>query len=200
MTDRYASISDLTKRHAPERDFRVRVRVCPGTTAIVAPHGGGIEPGTSEVAEAVAGDDFSFYAFEGMMRRGNRVLHIASTRFDEPQCVRLVEASPRAISIHGERSRRRVVFFGGLDKVTVARLRRSLADCCFRVEEPQSTGLQGLCGANICNRCQGGVGVQLELSLGLRQSFFRSLSSRDGRRIRTERFERFVAAVRHAIR
>jgi phage replication-related protein YjqB (UPF0714/DUF867 family) len=46
--------------------------------AILAPHGGGIEPGTSELAEAVAGEGLSFYAFEGLKRSGNAVLHVGT--------------------------------------------------------------------------------------------------------------------------
>jgi phage replication-related protein YjqB (UPF0714/DUF867 family) len=37
-------------------------------SAPVAPHSGGIEPGTSEVADAVASDEFGFYAIEGRPR------------------------------------------------------------------------------------------------------------------------------------
>jgi phage replication-related protein YjqB (UPF0714/DUF867 family) len=52
--------------------------------AVIAPHGGGIEPGTSELATAIAGDDFSLYLFEGLKSAGNGELHITSTNFDEP--------------------------------------------------------------------------------------------------------------------
>ena len=40
-----------------DRDFRVRVRRSKSDTVIIAPHGGGIEPGTSEIAEAIAASD-----------------------------------------------------------------------------------------------------------------------------------------------
>jgi phage replication-related protein YjqB (UPF0714/DUF867 family) len=83
----------------------VRLRKRDGVAALIAPHGGGIEPGTSEVADAIAATDFSFYAFEGIKADGNRRdLHITSRRFDEPRCVDLVKASPQVISIHGEDS------------------------------------------------------------------------------------------------
>lgn len=40
--------------------------------AIIAPHGGSIEPGTSEIAATIAGDSQSFYAFEALRPAGVR--------------------------------------------------------------------------------------------------------------------------------
>lgn len=88
MADKYATFSLLAESMREGRDFRRRRRKRRVATAVIAPHGGGIEPGTSEVADAVAADDFSFYAFEGIKSK-NGDLHITSTRFDEPRCVTL---------------------------------------------------------------------------------------------------------------
>jgi len=177
----------------------VRFRKRGGTTVIIAPHGGGIEPGTSEIADAIAADDLSFYAFEGIKSRGNGHLHITSARFDEPLCVALVEASTGAISVHGEDSQHQAVFLGGRAGGTLKRLHASLEQRGFCVKRHQSLGLQGRDQANICNRARSGVGVQLELSKGLRRSFFQSLS-KNGRRGKTQRFQEFVTAVREVIR
>jgi phage replication-related protein YjqB (UPF0714/DUF867 family) len=54
--------------------------------AIIAPHGGKIEPGTSEIAAAIAGDDYSLYRFQGLRDRPREELHITSAKFDEPTC------------------------------------------------------------------------------------------------------------------
>jgi phage replication-related protein YjqB (UPF0714/DUF867 family) len=43
---------------------------------VIAPDGGSIEPGTSEIALKIAGLDFSFYAFEGRRKQHNNCLHI----------------------------------------------------------------------------------------------------------------------------
>src|SRR5829696_1494373 len=102
--DRYASFDELRQHALEGRDFRIRTVSRPGQVAVIAPHGGGIEPGTSELAEAIAGTAFSFYAFEGTRSNNNRDLHITSTRFREPRCEALVAASPFAITIHGEDS------------------------------------------------------------------------------------------------
>lgn len=198
MANRYDSFSELAEGERRGQDFRVRLRKRAGGTAIIAPHGGGIEPGTSEIADAIAADDLSFYAFEGIKSHGNGNLHITSTRFDEPRCAALVEASTAAISVHGEDSQRVVVFLGGRDGQTLNGLRASLAQNGFCVESHPSPRLQGLDQANTCNRTRSGVGVQLELSKGMRRSFFQSLS-KNGRRSQTQRFRDFVAAVTKVI-
>jgi phage replication-related protein YjqB (UPF0714/DUF867 family) len=56
--------------------------------AIIAPHGGGIEPGSSTIARAIAGEDINMYLFEGIkVAKGNAIVHIASHHFDEPRCL-----------------------------------------------------------------------------------------------------------------
>jgi len=36
----------------------------------MAPHGGGIEPGTIDIADAIARSEYTFYAFQGIKKRG----------------------------------------------------------------------------------------------------------------------------------
>ena len=198
--DRYRSFSELAKSAKEGKDFSVCIQNHSGTTVVIATHGGGIEPGTSEIAAAIAGYDLSFYAFEGIKPKGNRELHITSTHFDEPKCIALVTASPRAIAIHGEDSEREVVFLGGRDEAMVKSIRDALVSKGFSVETHKNLALQGRHEANICNRTASGRGVQMELSDGLRRSFFTEFSSSGGRRTtKTEGFNKFVAAVREVI-
>ena len=77
--DRYASFDELCQHAVEGRDFRIRTVSRPGRVAVIAPHGGGIEPGTSELAEAIASPDLSFYAFEGLKRNSNGVLTLRAT-------------------------------------------------------------------------------------------------------------------------
>ncbi len=198
MKDRYANFGQLARNEKRGQDFRVRSRARAAATVVVAPHGGEIEPGTSEIAEAIAGADLSFYAFEGIKDRDNRRLHITSTNFDEPCCLALVAASERVVTIHGANSDQPVVMLGGRDKTTVQRLRKSLLLRGFRVKTSASR-LQGRYAANICNRGTQGVGVQIELSKGVRRALFQSLRTRVGRQTKTEHFWAFVAAVRKVI-
>jgi phage replication-related protein YjqB (UPF0714/DUF867 family) len=198
MADTYRNFQQLAENETQDEDFAIRVRERNGTAVIIAPHGGGIEPGTSEIAEAIAGPNLSFYAFEGIRRSGNAALHITSTRFDEPRGTALVVKSPTAIAIHGEDSGEPIVFVGGLDTEGAERLRASLKASGFRVDTHSNPALQGSDPANICNRGTSGRGVQLELSNGLRKTFFSSLT-RAGRLTPTKEFGKFVAAVRSVV-
>lgn len=198
MPDTYRNFRELAQHETQDVDFFIRVSDGDGAVAVIAPHGGGIEPGTSELAEAIAGENSSFYAFDGLKLTGNTALHITSTRFDEPRGLELVAKSQTAVAIHGEDSDEAVVFLGGLDGEMLARFRACLEESGFRVETHHNPDLQGTSRENICNRTRSGCGVQLELSKGLRETFFSSLT-RTGRQTQTDEFHKFVAAVRKAI-
>ena len=79
MADKYPNFATLAQHERAGIDYCVLVRRAEPAFAIVAPHGGGIEPGTSEIADAIARQRWSFYTFEGLKRAGNGVLHITST-------------------------------------------------------------------------------------------------------------------------
>ena len=83
MADKYRNFAELARSERSGIDYDVLVRRARPAFAIIAPHGGGIEPGTSEIADAVAGLTHSFYTFEGLRTSGNTDLHITSTRYDE---------------------------------------------------------------------------------------------------------------------
>jgi phage replication-related protein YjqB (UPF0714/DUF867 family) len=197
MADKYASFQEL---QSGERRgvYRVLSRARRSTIAVIAPHGGKIEPGTSEIARKIAGADYSFYSFEGRKKRHNKSLHITSTRFDEPICLGLIGGADCIITIHGENSNEKVVFLGGRDEVKVRRLGDELKQRGFRVRAHKSPRLQGTSLANICNRGRAHAGVQIELTNGLRRSFFRSLSAK-GRKTPRRMLGEFVSAVREAL-
>ena len=165
---------------------------------MVAPHGGAIEPGTSEVAKEVANNDLSLAIFEGLKPKDNKRLHITSTNFDEPRCVELVQKSNTVVAFHGERSNELSVFLGGRDDELGAQLKAALERYGYAVKTHGNPDLHGLNEANICNRGRQGVGVQLELSSGLRQTFFQSLTDK-GRKKPTDELVRFAAAVREGL-
>jgi phage replication-related protein YjqB (UPF0714/DUF867 family) len=197
MADKYPDFETLSRNETSGIDFRILVRRAGAALAIVAPHGGGIEPGTSEIAEAVAGEEFSFYAFEGLKSRRNADLHITSTRFDEPMCLTVIAQSEAVVTLHGEDSAGdgEGVFLGGLDDTLGARFRIALEARAFDVRRHPNRQLQGLERENLCNRGTSGKGVQLELSQGVRKEMFQSLS-REGRKQTTARFGDFVDALR----
>ena len=90
--DDYKGFTDLVSAQVEGTDYRVHVRANAGSTvAVIAPHGGGIEQYTSDVARDVAGADFNLYLFEGIRQAGKySALHLASYRFDEPRCLELL--------------------------------------------------------------------------------------------------------------
>jgi phage replication-related protein YjqB (UPF0714/DUF867 family) len=196
LPDRYWDYGML--RSSEQEGVDYRTSVCRGTSglAVMAPHGGEIEPGTSEVASAIATHDHTLYLFEGTKNRGNRVLHVASTRFDEPHAVRIAIESKMVVTLHGCGDREVKVLLGGLNVPLVSRVRSALGSAGFMVES--RAGLQGIHPDNLCNRGKSGGGVQIELSSGLRKTLFLDLTP-SGRQWTTPVFEIFAATLRSAL-
>ena len=198
--DHYASFSELGDSEREGVDYAVRLWRREGAlTVVLAPHGGGIEPGSSEVARTIAGSELSLALFEGFKSRGNSRLHVTSTGFDEPRCLELLRGAEYVVAIHGEKSGRAVTFLGGRDAALGECIRRALESRGFAVEVHENAELQGAATANICNRGRRGQGVQLELAFGLRKRFFESLTAA-GRTRPTGEQARYAAAVREGLR
>ena len=196
MPDRYPDFATLAVSEAAGVDYEVVVRQGSSSVCLVAPHGGGIEAGTSEIAMAIAGNRRSFYAFVGLKRSGNTVLHLTSSRFDEPRCLSLLATTTTVVTVHGERSAEAITYVGGLDREAGQTISTALRTAGFAVSShAQWAGTEPL---NVCNRGRSGRGVQLELGLGLRKTFFESLG-RSGRRFPTPRFHRFAETVAAAL-
>ena len=193
VADKYANFAALARAEAPDA-YAICVRDTCSHVVIAAPHGGAIEPGTSEVARALAGEDLSYYLFEGRKPNRNAELHITSTNFDEPQCLRLVATGALVVTVHGEASDEPVVFLGGRN-TELASLRLALSGSGFAVRTHANPALHGRDPSNIVNRGSSGAGVQLELSRGLRKQLFASPQS-VGRTQPTQLLRHFVLAVR----
>ena len=193
----YKSFAELSASEREGVSFQRTVKKRRSRIAIVAPHGGGIEPGTSEIAHAIAGSQFSYYTFEGLKPQGNEILHITSTLFDEPKCLGLVQDTEIVIAVHGCDGAEQIIHVGGLQPVLKTRLMQSLAEAGFdaRMAEANLSGNQT---QNICNRGRSNQGVQLEISAGLRRAMFRKLD-RQGRKFSTDIFRRFVTSVRNEL-
>ena len=198
--DVYRNFAELSKTEREDIDFYISAVKREGSnTIIVAPHGGAIEPGTSEVAKEVANNDLSLAIFEGIKSKNNNRLHITSTNFDEPRCVKLVQDSDNVVAIHGEGSPELSVFLGGRDNDLGAQLKAVLERHGYAVKTHRNPELRGLAPTNICNRGRHSAGVQLEISSGLRLTFFQSLTTK-GRKKPTNELVRFAAAVREGLR
>lgn len=198
--DSYASYAELASHETEGQDYVLVSRQGTSSAAVIAPHGGGIEAGTAELAEAAAGSEHSFYAFRGVKPGGNGVLHITSHRFDEPAGLRVVGQVETAVALHGHHDRTsEFVSVGGRNGALKERIRQHLAAAGFDVAAADLTGLQAKHPQNLCNRCRSGRGVQLEISRALREQMFDRLFPGFGRS-RTDRFYSFVNALRAALR
>jgi len=200
MGDKFQSFEELEKNETAGIDYRILARQKKRELGVCAPHGGGIEEGTSEIADAIAGEEFSFYTFEGLKSTNNSELHITSKRFDEPLCIVLIERCKTVLTIHGQESTvdGDGVFIGGLDSELGASIGAALKNAEFAVHKHPEKNLQGLDPSNICNRGMNGKGVQIEISRSVRQGMFSSLSP-EGRKKPTGSFDAFVTAVRSVI-
>ncbi len=196
--DMYTSFRELAQHEAEGTDYVILARKGASSVAIIAPHGGGIEPGTADIADAVAADQHAFAAFKGIKKTGNAVLHIRSDRFDEPVVVRTAEQALMGITIHGCRGQEEWIYVGGRNDDVKMRVIDALNRAGFHAEECLKPGLRGKSPRNICNRCRTGHGVQIEISKGLRDKMFQDLAKRSIRK-KAETFYRFVRAIKEPI-
>jgi len=165
--DTYGSFEELKRHEKMNIDYRIWVRDMGSPITIAAPHGGGIEPGTSLIAKAIAANRYNCYCFEGIKRRGNGHLHITSHLFDEPVALELLSRSRVVVAIHACTGTKGLVYIGGLD----ARLKDAVADALegrgIRVSRVPRK-FRGVNPGNICNRGATKKGVQLEITRDLR--------------------------------
>lgn len=191
MADKYANFDDLCRNETENKDYKIEIkRVENSQLCIVAPHGGKIEPETTELAKEIAGTLYSYYSFKGVAKTGNSRLHITSSNFDEPSALELVAEHDIVLGIHGAKDKNcpKPILLGGLD----TDFKEILA------ETFDNQGLENLsCGhnypakrqLNICNRGRSRKGAQIELSMSFRQSLRRDEALRS----------KFVEAVQQAI-
>src|SRR5215467_16384218 len=191
MVDKYVSYQALCRAEREDIDYRIRIVRRESPVAIIAPHGGWIEPETSLVAETIAGNVHSLYCFEGLRDRPHGDLHITSTNFDEPQCVELVSTCDQVVAVHGMAGRNNQhVEVGGLDAVVRDAVCKELGDAGYAATVVTSGRLAARSALNICNRGARKAGVQLEITRGLRDAL-----RKDAANLRN-----FANAVQRALR
>jgi phage replication-related protein YjqB (UPF0714/DUF867 family) len=180
-------------------EYRIATRVGRSDVVVFAPHGGDIEPGSSEVADVIAGADLSFYEFAGEDPTGNRALHVPSTAFDEPTLVALLAVAERAVAVHGARGRDPIAWVGGRDVNGRDRVIERLCDAGFTARVADGA-LAGTDAENIVNRTASRGGVQLELTWALRERLFDGDVHARRRAEPSAMLVRFSDAVRLAVR
>jgi len=211
-------------RHERFDDTLARTDETP-KTVILAPHGGGIERGTSELCLAVAGYHpanlpqnppagvtYDYWMFEGVREDDNRQLHVTSTGCDDDMAVSLCAGSLNALALHGFSPKppdfsedEQVVLVGGAIPDSTRNPLRDylldgLCDAHFDARNPVGHGeLDGNASCNIVNRTMLGMGAQLELSTPLRDAMFTEHSRPRRKHTTTQLFWTFVAVCRDAL-
>ena len=165
--DKYSSFEELQRHETLDKDFTLSFRNAGSRVTIIAPHGGKIEPRTSDLAKRIAGENYNFYCFEGIKGKDNACLHITSHRFDEPGALKLVSKSKVVVAVHACTGTAGLVHIGGLDKKLGGRIAKKLHERGIGVSKDHPR-FQGSNPDNICNRGATGIGVQLEVTRDLR--------------------------------
>ncbi len=198
MADTYDNFRKLAAVEKVDIDYKIFNEVAKSRIAIVAPHGGGIEPGTSEIARSISDGKHNCYCFEGIKSKRNKeLLHITSTNFDEPNGIKVCRSSETVVSIHGADNEEDIVFVGGLDNELKNEMIGKLKKAGFNAKE-DTTGHSGQNIDNICNKGTAGKGLQLEISNGLRKKMFEGLKCKE-RESTTETYYKFIKAVQCAL-
>ena len=170
--DPYRSFTELAGRERDGIDYQVRWHERRSSIVVAAIHGGKIEPGTSEIAEAIAGEHFSFYAFEGIKRGHNIDLRLPVEQFDEPDFVAHVAPVRVRVIVTGSIDLKaeyvNVTGGGGLKARVMEAIRDTEIEVCDAGDSPA---------------------LQLELSSALRERL------KDG----TTDLDDFASAVRHTL-
>ncbi len=196
--DKYKNFSELKRNEVEGSDYCIHIRKGNSGIAIVAPHGGKIERGTKQIADSIAGNEHTYYCFEGIKKRRNNVLHITSNYFDEPRCIEAIRKSKKVISIHGALADESAVYASGLDDELKNNIILALSKAGFKAMYDPSPTRQGNGNSNICNRGTSGTGVQIEITGKLRRMMFNHPDD-DNRCHSNNLFTSFVQTIRNVI-
>jgi phage replication-related protein YjqB (UPF0714/DUF867 family) len=189
-------------------------------TTIIAPHGGGIEFGTSELCLAIAGYHpatlavtpgtgitYDYWMFEGLRPSDNSQLHVTSTHCDDGVALALCGEALNVLALHGcttaqagQPDDAEVALIGGLNATLKQRLGEELVAAGLRaIDAAGHDELEGEEATNITNRTLLRMGGQLEITGPMRSAMFTD-NTRPKRKFTTTKvFWDFAAACRNAL-
>ncbi|BCU51736.1 hypothetical protein JCM2421_05080 [Staphylococcus auricularis] len=198
-SDYYENFKEMKKDNTEGEDYQIDHQNADSDILITAIHGGGIEPGTTELAKVTADKgEYNMYTFRGLLKEHNSRLHVTSTEFNEPRLIRMIKRSKVVVSLHGMDSDESVVYMGGEDATLKKSIREELENANFTVKKAPKA-LEGESHLNITNKYESSNGVQLEISEGLRREFFKddelTRASRENPDNYSEAMEDFSAAL-----
>lgn len=192
-TDIFQNYEELSSHYQEGKDYVIRTQSKANDVLILAIHGGRIEKGTDELAEAIAKDDHSYYVFEALVYKDTNKdkrndLHLTSTHFDEPTALKMTAQKNRVVSIHGATGEKEIVYMGGTHSTLRENIAKKLSAAGFRVDTA-SEDLNGDSPNNIVNKSRNLSGVQMELTTAQRDALLAD----------STKMEKFAAAVREGI-
>ena len=203
------------KRHEWSQMVEKQATNAPETQKIVmAIHGGGIEPGTSEIALAVAGyhpdtlvasvDDLGlhdFWLFEGLLPSGNGKLHVTASHYNDPIATELVQNARRCISLHGcsDTQANGKIQIGGCDIELRDIVLEELTIAGIPAEITTNQMLGGDLPDNIANKTKILGCVQLEMGTSYRSSLFGTNTQPQRKKTTNTQFWLLVGALRKAM-
>jgi phage replication-related protein YjqB (UPF0714/DUF867 family) len=186
------------------------------TMAVIAPHGGKIEPNTDVIALGLADElalpHFVFVAhasdscldkYGGATRSNHRALHITSVHFNDSRAESLMRSVNRGVAVHGHGRDANKLCVGGITPALRTAF-KSYYDTYAKKHSPSGAtaviattdgdceGIAGTAPANISNRSQVGAGLQLELSSTFRTEL---VTSKNGDRLLWTSFRNAVRAA-----
>lgn len=169
--DYFKSMTQLFAHTKEGRDWKKEVIHTKSDAIIIAPHGGNIEKGTTELSRLVARKNhYNFYSFIALRHHAER-LHVTSAHYNDPQLLKMLQKQEYAVAIHGAKGNHPIVYIGGLDTPLKLAIQKQLIKSHF-VVKPAPTYLGGELTGNFVNKDLKHAGVQLELTTALRKSFF----------------------------
>ncbi|MGX0222427.1 phage replication-related protein YjqB (UPF0714/DUF867 family) [Staphylococcus haemolyticus] len=202
MSDLYSSMIELQGK---ENDWSIEMNTNKSNILSFAPHGGGIEAGSSELALLISQKlDCNYFTFKGKLPSDNVKLHVTSTHYDNPELLNLMRNVDYSISVHGYADNEYArTLIGGSNEELKEIIKCHLRSRGFDVQDAP-THLAGTKLNNITNKTKTGLGVQLELSTKQRKSFF---SNDDfSRKIREDRYRwravmyEYAQAIEYAVK
>ncbi|MCY7435098.1 poly-gamma-glutamate hydrolase family protein [Bacillus pumilus] len=200
IIDTYENYEELSAHERKGIDYQILHKRKGEQLLVLSPHAGGIESGVSELVHEIS-SDYSMYLFEGLKVKGNHVLHITSTRFDEPLCLSEVHTHHYTFALHGYGETEVLqTLVGGTDRERAAETVKRLTLNGFQaLLLAESDRFSGTHPDNINNKCLTGKSVQLEISQAQRRAFFQDFRRQYRRDTQTEQFYRYTNVLKQVL-
>ncbi|MFC0137942.1 hypothetical protein CD127_06920 [Staphylococcus petrasii] len=170
--DHFRSMTQLFANSQEGVDWKKEIKRAGSNVIIVAPHGGNIEKGTTELTKMVANHNhYDYYSFTVLNKQNPEKFHVTSSHYNDPTLLNMVKSKDFAVSIHGAKGDKPVIYLGGLDTELKEAIKQQLLKQHFTVKIAPSY-LGGDLKQNFVNRDFKDKGVQLELTTAFRKSLF----------------------------